>query len=147
MAYVVASSSAGPVPHDVVVPSSSSPTPTIPHSSTEPQPSEQAAASTNPPPTNVTSNGYIEKHNLHWLLDRMVRDILQEKPNDPDNWMIRWCLEQHRAACEKKHLLHSSAGSVVVAEQRNHELQMQLMDEDDEVRCASEEGARSTPVE
>ena len=46
---------------------------------------------------------YVQQHNIHLLLDRMVKDILTERPQDSDSWMLRWFLEQHRLECEEKH--------------------------------------------
>ncbi len=58
---------------------------------------------------------YVQRHNIHLLLDRMVKDILCEKPNDSDSWMLRWFLEQHRLECEEKHR-HNSPQHVPMAD-------------------------------
>ena len=46
---------------------------------------------------------YVRHHNIHILLDRMVKDILLDKPEDSDAWMLRWFLEQHRQDCAERH--------------------------------------------
>lgn len=60
-------------------------------------------------PTAASVTDYVQKHHIHVLLDRMVKDILVEKPTESDPWMLRWFLEQHRLECAKKHRDQSPA--------------------------------------
>ena len=39
---------------------------------------------------------YLQQHRIHVLVDRLVRDLLEERPDDPSAWMQRWLLEEQR---------------------------------------------------
>ena len=58
--------------------------------------SANAVAPTEPPPA------YLTRHGIHVVVDRLVRDILKERPDEPNSWMQRWLLEEHRAQCARK---------------------------------------------
>lgn len=55
----------------------------------------------------LTPQEYLQQHEIPYLLDRMVKDLLVEKPSDSSKWMLRWFLEQHRLQCAEKHLHNS----------------------------------------
>jgi hypothetical protein len=46
---------------------------------------------------------YLSRHGIHIIVDRLVRDILVEKPRDPGPWMQRWLFEHHRQQCAQRH--------------------------------------------
>jgi hypothetical protein len=46
---------------------------------------------------------YLTRHGVHFIVDRLVRGILDERPDDAAQWMQRWLLEEHRQQCAKKH--------------------------------------------
>lgn len=66
-----------------------------------PQTSSPTAAH---PPKVVDVASYVKHHRIHVLLDRLVKDLLLEKPADSAAWMLRWFVERHRLACEERHL-------------------------------------------
>jgi hypothetical protein len=55
------------------------------------------------PPGREAPGAYLARHGVHTVVDRMVRDILSEKPSDPGPWMQRWLLEHHRQQCAERH--------------------------------------------
>lgn len=77
---------------------------TITHSPTTPGGLASSTSSTNTPAVPLSVVDYVQSHNIHILLDRMVKDILVETPKDSDAWMLRWFLEQHRQSCAQKHM-------------------------------------------
>ena len=50
---------------------------------------------------------YVKQHRIHVLLDKLVKDLLTEKPADSAAWMLRWFVERHRLACEERHMKSS----------------------------------------
>eukprot|EP00164_Ancoracysta_twista_P021493 GFYU01039090.1.p1 GENE.GFYU01039090.1~~GFYU01039090.1.p1 ORF type:complete len:252 (+),score=11.92 GFYU01039090.1:89-844(+) len=50
---------------------------------------------------------YVKHHRIHVLLDKLVKDLLTEKPADSAAWMLRWFVERHRLACEERHMKSS----------------------------------------
>jgi hypothetical protein len=78
--------------------------PSVPHSPTTPGASTVSSTSRSPPIVPLSVVDYVQSHNIHILLDRMVKDILVETPKDSDAWMLRWFLEQHRQSCAQKHM-------------------------------------------
>lgn len=50
---------------------------------------------------------YLRDHNVHVLLDRLVKEVLVEKPADSSTWMLRWFREQHRLQCEERYRQNS----------------------------------------
>ena len=46
---------------------------------------------------------YLQSHDVHILLDKMIREVLVEKPKDAHKWMLRWFLERHRVQCEERY--------------------------------------------
>mmetsp|Transcript_12760 Transcript_12760/g.14650 ORF Transcript_12760/g.14650 Transcript_12760/m.14650 type:complete len:99 (+) Transcript_12760:46-342(+) len=77
-----------------------------------PPPPQPSPKETVPPRLMAPSvTTYVQRHQVHLLLDRLVKDLLVEKPMDSDAWMLRWLLEQHRQACAKKHLHATPSGT------------------------------------
>lgn len=50
---------------------------------------------------------YLKSHNVHLELDQMIREMLQEKPTEANQWMLRWFLERHRMQCEARYMHNS----------------------------------------
>ena len=60
-------------------------------------------------------SSYLQRHRIHVLVDRLVRDLLEERPADSGAWMQRWLLEEHRQECAEKHSRSPHASSTIAA--------------------------------
>ncbi|CUI15476.1 Hypothetical protein, putative [Bodo saltans] len=90
--------------HAVLPPLPPSSKSSVPQSPMTPGGAPVSRTSHSPPIVPLSVVDYVQSHNIHILLDRMVKDILVETPKDSDAWMLRWFLEQHRQSCAQKHM-------------------------------------------
>jgi hypothetical protein len=54
---------------------------------------------------------YLRKHRVNVLVDRMVRDLLEERPANSGAWMLEWLAAEHAKRDRRLHASSSAAGS------------------------------------